>query len=80
MLRLTGLPNVGRFPKATVQRREDHFELLFHGGDDATRVDVAFRHLGEIDDLEFAELDLLAQLQRLGYDVDRREPEDEPGS
>ena len=80
MLRLTGLPNVARFPRATVQRREGHFELLFHGGEHATRIDVAFRHLGQVDDLELTELDLLAQLQRLGYEVDRREPEDEPGA
>ena len=79
MLRLTGLPNVGRFPKATVQRRDDRFELLFHGGEHTTHIDVAFRHLGDIDDLELAELDLLAQLQRLGYEVDRLQPEGEPG-
>jgi hypothetical protein len=78
MLRLTGLPNVARFPKATVQRRADRFELLFHGGEHTTLVEVAFRYLGEIDDLESAELGLLADLQKLGYDVDRREPEDEP--
>ena len=78
MLRLTGLPNVARFPRATVQRRDDRFELRFHGGGDTTHVEVAFRHMGEIDDLELAELDLLAQLQRLGYDVERMQPEDEP--
>ena len=78
MLRLTGLPNVARFPRATAQRRDDRFELLFHGDEDTMRIDVAFRHLGEIDDLELAELDLLAQLQRLGYDVARLQPEDEP--
>ncbi|HYZ28278.1 MAG TPA: hypothetical protein VE570_04415 [Thermoleophilaceae bacterium] len=79
MFRLTGLPNVVRFPKATVRRRDDRFELLFHGGEHTTRIDVAFRHLGDIDDLELAELDLLAQLQRLGYEVDRLQPVDEPG-
>jgi hypothetical protein len=78
MLRLMGLPNVARFPKATVQRREDRFELLFHGAEQTTLVEVGFRYLGEIDDLESAELRLLAQLQQLGYEVERREPEDEP--
>jgi hypothetical protein len=78
VLRLTGLPNVARFPRATVQRRDDRFELAFHDGQETTRIDVAFRHLGEIDDLELAELDLLAQLQRLGYEVERLQPEDEP--
>jgi len=33
MLRLTGLPHVARFPKATVTRQEDCFQLLFHGGE-----------------------------------------------
>jgi hypothetical protein len=78
MLRLTGLPNVARFPKATVQRRQGRFELLFHGGGHSTRLEVEFRHLGEIDDLETVELDLLAQLQRIGYDVERKAPEQEP--
>jgi hypothetical protein len=78
VLRLSGLPNVARFPRTTAQRRDDRFELLFHGREDTMRIDVAFRHLGEIDDLEQAELDLLAQLQRLGYDVERLQPEDEP--
>ena len=78
MLRLLGLPNVARFPNATVQRREDRFELLFHGDEQTTLVEVDFRHLGEIDDLESTELRLLARLQHLGYEVDRREPEDKP--
>jgi hypothetical protein len=78
MLRLTGLPNVTRFPKATVQRRRDRFEILFHGGEQSTLFEVEFRHLGEIEDLEAVELDLLAELQRVGYDVERRAPDDEP--
>jgi hypothetical protein len=78
MLRLMGLPNVARFPKATVQRRRDRFELLFRGEEQTRLVEVGFRYIGEIDDLESAELGLLARLQELGYDVDRREPEDEP--
>ena len=78
MLRLTGLPNVARFPKVAVQRRLGRFELRFDGGVEATLLEVDFRYLGEIDDIEATELDLLAQLQRVGYDVQRRPPEDEP--
>jgi hypothetical protein len=78
MLRLMGLPNVARFPKARVQRRTGRFELLFHGHEHSTWLDVDFRYLGQVDDLEAVELDLLAQLQRLGYDVERRPPDDEP--
>jgi hypothetical protein len=79
MLRLAGLPNVARYPKATVQRRPGSFELLFHGAEQSSRLEVDFRYLGKIEDLEGLELDLLAQLQRVGYEVERRPPEDEPG-
>jgi hypothetical protein len=78
MLRLMGLPNVARFPKATVQRRTDRFEIEFHGGEHTSFRDVQFRYLGEIEDLESVELDLLARLQQLGYDVERRPPENGP--
>ena len=78
MLRLMGLPNVARFPKATVQRRPGRFELEFHGGEHTRYVDVEFRYLGAIEDLESVELDLLARLQKMGYAVDRRAPEDGP--
>lgn len=80
MLRLTGLPHVARYPKATVGRREGRFELLFHGGEHTRLLEVEFRYLGEIEDIEAVELDLLARLQRLGYEVERRAPADEPGS
>jgi hypothetical protein len=80
MLRLTGLPNVNRFPKVTVQRRPGRFELLFHGGGHSQAIDVAFRYLGPTVDLEGAELDLLARLQQIGYEVERKPPEDEPGA
>jgi hypothetical protein len=74
MLRLTGLPHVARFPKATVTRHEDGFELLFHGGEYSRRMDVELRYLEDADDLEMAELRLLARLQELGYEVERRSP------
>lgn len=71
MLRLVGLPHVSRFPKATVTRQEDYFQLLFHGSEHSTRVDVDLRYLNA-DDLEMTELRLLARLQELGYEVERR--------
>ena len=71
MLRLMGLPHVARFPKATVTRQEDCFQLLFHGGEHSTRVDVDLRYLDDADDLEATELRLLARLQELGYMVER---------
>jgi hypothetical protein len=72
MLRLMGLPHVARFPKATVIRQEDCFQLLFHGGEHSTRVDIDLRYLNDADDLEATELRLLARLQELGYEVERR--------
>jgi hypothetical protein len=74
MLRLTGLPHVARFPKATVTRQEDSFQLLFHGGEHSRRVDVDLRYLQDADDLEATELRLLARLQELGYEVERGSP------
>jgi hypothetical protein len=72
MLRLMGLPQVARFPRATVTREKDCFQILFHGGEHSRRVDVDFRYLDYADDLEMTELRLLARLQELGYEVERR--------
>jgi hypothetical protein len=77
MLRLTGLPHVARFPKATVTRHEDSLQLLFHGGEYSRRVDVDLQYLEDADDLEAMELRLLARLQELGYEVERRFPPEE---
>ncbi len=74
MLRLTGLPHVARFPKATVTRETRCFQVLFHGHEHSRRVDIDFRYLDEADDLELVELQLLARLQELGYEVERRSP------
>ncbi len=71
MLRLTGLPHVARFPKATVTRGEGGFVLLFHGDEHSRRVDIDLRYLDDADDLEETELRLLARLQELGYEVER---------
>jgi hypothetical protein len=74
MLRLMGLPHVARFPRATVTRHRDCFELLFHGNEHSRRVDVDLRYIDDADDLEATELRLLARLQELGYEVERRSP------
>lgn len=81
MLRLMGLPHVARFPRATVTRHRDCFQLLFHGDEHSRRVDVDLRYFDDTDDLEMTELRLLARLQELGYQVERRSsPEEEAGS
>ena len=74
VLRLMGLPHVARFPRATVTRHRDCFELLFYGDEHSRRVDVDLRYLDDADDLEATELRLLARLQELGYEVERRSP------
>jgi hypothetical protein len=74
MLRLMGLPHVTRFPEVTVMRQDDCFQLLFHGGEYSRRVDVNLQYLEDADDLEGTELRLLARLQELGYEVERRSP------
>jgi hypothetical protein len=71
MLRLMGLPHVARFPKATVTRQEECFQVLFHGYEHSRRVDIDLRYLEQTDDLEATELRLLARLQDLGYEVER---------
>ncbi|CAN5197787.1 hypothetical protein BH20ACT22_BH20ACT22_14640 [soil metagenome] len=74
MVRLMGLPNVGRYPVATVGRGDDRFEIVFTGTHGAQTIDVPFRLLGAPDDLESVELRLLADLQKLGYEVTRVPP------
>jgi hypothetical protein len=71
-----GLPHVARFPRAAVTRQRDCFQLLFHGDEDSTRIDVDLRLIGDSDDLEAVELRLLARLQELGYQVERRPAEE----
>jgi hypothetical protein len=81
MLRLMGLPHVARFPTATVTRHRDGFQLLFHGDEHSRRVDVDLQYIDDADDLEVTELRLLARLQELGYEVERRSsPEEGAGS
>jgi hypothetical protein len=77
MLRLMGLPLVARFPRAAVTRHPGSFQLRFHGDEDSRRVEVDLRYLDDGDDLEMVELRLLASLQELGYEVERRSSLDE---
>jgi hypothetical protein len=74
MLRLAGLPNVVRYPEATVERDEESILIRFSGrfyGEQT--MSVPLRYVGAEDD-EMAELELLAQLQRIGYSVRRASP------
>ena len=77
MLRLMGLPARARCPKATVRRGEGRIELRFVGPDCDQGLDVDLRLLGPGQDPEAAELRLLAQLEALGYVVERLPPADE---
>ncbi len=70
MLRLSGLPRVGRYPEATVKRREEHVEIYFGGLGDEQVINVPLKYLGGADE-EASELRLLAQLQQIGYKVRR---------
>ena len=66
-----GLPNVARYPEATVARGEDDILMLFSGPHGEQRMSVPLRYVGG--DAETAELRLLAQLQQMGYSVSRQE-------
>ncbi len=66
MLRLTGLPAARRFPDATLLRHEDRFELRFDGMGETTTIEIPLFTL-EGEDLEAAQLRLLAALQQRGY-------------
>jgi hypothetical protein len=71
-----GLPNVARYPKATVVRDETSIFILFGGPYGEQKMSVPLEYVGG--DAEAAELRLLAQLQQIGYSVTRgeREPSD----
>ena len=76
MLRLMGLPARTRCPKATVRRGAGRIELRFLGPDCDEGLDVDLRLLGPGQDPEAAELWLLAQLETLGYAVERLPPQE----
>jgi len=73
-----GLPNVVRYPEATVTRDQTSVHIRFSGpyyGEQ--EMSVPLQYVGG--DAEEAELRLLAQLQQIGYTVRREEP-NRPGS
>jgi hypothetical protein len=72
-LRLMGLPNVARYPEATVVRDETSILILFGGPNGEQKMNVPLAYVGG--DAEAAELRLLAQLQQIGYNVKRGEQE-----
>ena len=72
-MRLMGLPNVARYPEATVVRDETSILILFGGPNGEQKMNVPLEYVGG--DAEVVELRLLAQLQQIGYSVRRGEQE-----
>ncbi len=68
-----GLPNVARYPEATVARDETSILIHFGGPFGEQKMSVPLAYVGG--DAEAAELRLLAQLQQIGYSVRRGEPD-----
>jgi hypothetical protein len=64
-----GLPNVARYPEATVVREETSIRVRFGGPYGEQKMNVPLEYVGG--DAEEAELRLLAQLQQIGYSVRR---------
>jgi hypothetical protein len=64
-----GLPNVARYPEATVVRNEMSIIILFGGPHGDQKMSVPLEYVGG--DAEAVELRLLAQLQQIGYTVRR---------
>ena len=75
MLRLMGLPARGRCPEATVRRTPDRIELRFAGAECDEGFDIELAMVEPEADPEAVELDLLAQLDELGYAVKRLPPD-----
>ena len=71
-LRLMGLPNMARYPEATVVRDETSILITFGGPYGEQNLSVPLQYIGG--DAEEAELRLLAQLQNIGYRVRRGDP------
>ena len=70
-MRLTGLPNVARYPEAEVSRDEETITIRFGGLDREQTMSVPLKYVGG--DEEAAELWLMARLQEIGYRVRRGE-------
>ena len=68
-MRLTGLPNVTRYPEADVYRGEEAITIRFGGLDREQTMTVPLKYVGG--DEEAAELWLMARLQEIGYTVRR---------
>jgi hypothetical protein len=68
MLRLTGLPPASRFPDALLVHDGEHLELRFGGAGETRTVEIPLWTLAG-QDIEAAQLRLLAELQQLGYRV-----------
>ena len=73
MLRLMGLPHVTHFPDATVTRDDEKMYIRFGGLAEERMMSVPLKHIGAEDE-ETAELQLLAQLQKIGYQARRGRP------
>ena len=73
MLRLVGLPSVARYPEASVMREGERLIIRFGGIEVEQTIDIPLEYTGS-EDGEAAELMLLAQLQRIGYRVQRGSP------
>jgi hypothetical protein len=73
VLRLVGLPSVARYPEAKVVREEQRLIISFGGLEDEQTMGIPLKYTGS-EDVEAAELMLLAQLQRIGYRVRRGSP------
>jgi hypothetical protein len=65
-----GLPSAARYPEASVSRDEEHLTIRFGGPEDEQTMSGPLKYVGAEDE-EAAELKLLAQLQRIGYEVRR---------
>ena len=73
MLRLVGLPSVARYPEASVVREGEYLIIRFVGLENEQSMGIPLKYVGA-EDGETAELMLLAQLQRIGYRVQRGSP------
>jgi len=68
-----GLPNVDRYPDATVTREDERLIINFGGCDYEQTIGVPLKYVNATD-VETAELMLLAQLQQIGYRTRRGPP------
>ena len=68
MLRLTGLPPASRFPDVLLVHDGEHLELRFAGAGEIRTIEIPLWTLAG-QDIEAAQLGLLAELQRRGYRV-----------